>query len=78
MTYIQTLNIVDISDALLNQLREVYPNTIPMKANITEVELARLQGQQDVVNYLQTKQTATYEENLAAIKEPEKKVKYRQ
>ncbi len=77
MNHISVLNIVDISDALLDQLREVYPNTIPTKKT-TEVELARLQGQQDVLIYLQTTQTNTYEENLAAIKKPDKQVKYRQ
>ena len=77
MNHIRTLNIVDISDALLDKLREVYPNTLPTGPT-TEVELARLQGQQDVLIYLQTTQTNTYEENLSAIKKPEKRVKYTQ
>ncbi len=44
-------NIVSVYETLLDTVLEKYPNVLP-KALISEVELARMIGQQDVISYI--------------------------
>lgn len=43
----------EVSDVIMRQLRESFSNAIPDKVNIELTEVARLQGQQDVIRFLQ-------------------------
>lgn len=45
-----------ITDALLNKLRELYPDRLPTD-RITPEELAYLQGQQSIIRKLESLQT---------------------
>ena len=75
MNYLSELKVIDIGDALLDRLREVYPNKLPNRPT-TEVELARLLGQNDVIEYLEELQRTINEQNLASIKPVEQQEKF--
>lgn len=52
-------NTTGITQGLIDELQSLFPPTLPV-VSITENELARLQGQQDVIRKI----IALYEENL--------------
>ena len=41
-----------VGDALMDKLRLVFPDRLPRKKDIQAIEVARIQGQQDVLDYL--------------------------
>ena len=43
---------LNVDDALISRLRKAFANNLPMKKDISVTEVARLQGQRDVINYL--------------------------
>ena len=61
------LNSIIITDGLLQELHEMFPDSLPSKL-VSEPELCKLIGQQQVIRWLADKQEAIKEETYKGDK----------